>query len=127
MSKENKKIAVYCRVARRDDDAIKSQTRTLVLFAVDKGYSEIRIYQDNGEGGHFLDRPALNQLNADILDGQIQAVAVTDLSRISRMQRLLYEWLCMALAQNIEIVPIHGDVDGTMYLRNLIYQFFNKR
>ena len=106
MSREKKRIAVYCRVARENEDAMACQMQRLLRFAVERGYSEIHAYQDNGVTGSSLSRPAFNLLNADILSGKIQAVAVTDLSRISRNFLLTQRWLDMTHALGMEVFSI---------------------
>jgi DNA invertase Pin-like site-specific DNA recombinase len=40
---DNKKVAIYCRVARKDDTAIEIQKDALKRFAEENGYNDILI------------------------------------------------------------------------------------
>jgi len=124
---EKKKVAIYCRVARADEDALKHQVRTLVQFAVDKGYNGIYVYQDNGEGGHYIDRPAFNQLNADMLAGKIQTVVIKDLSRIARNFILVDRWMNMADALGVKVILVDDDIAGLADVDILLFRWCHKR
>ena len=108
---EKKKVAVYCRTARADVDALKHQMRTAIQFAVDSGYSECRIYHDNGGNGVTIDRPAFNRLNCDMLAGKIQMVIIKDLSRIARNFILVDRWISMADALGVRVVSMTDGID----------------
>ena len=111
MPNKEKKIAIYCRVARVDGVSLKRQMRTVVQFAVDEGYNGIYIYLDNGEGGHHVNRPAFTQLNNDMLAGKVQTVVVKDLSRIARNFILVDRWMNMADALDVEIISMANDLE----------------
>jgi len=44
--KNEKGVAIYCRVARMDDDAIKNQEMVLCDYAKLQGYEVTKIYYD---------------------------------------------------------------------------------
>jgi len=82
---ENEKLAtIYCRVACMDDDAIAHQESMLLDYATKHGYSVAKVYKDNGFSGLNFERPAFQELLADIESGLIGTVIVKDSSRISR-------------------------------------------
>ena len=114
-----KKVAVYCRVARKDQITLKHQTRQVAKWASEFGYRGGRIYQDNGASGASLDRPAFNRLNRDMLAGNVQTVVIQDLSRISRNYLLTHRWLGMADALGVEVVSVTGDIGGTLDMEQL--------
>jgi len=114
-----RKVAVYCRVARKDQLALENQTRQVAKCALGLGYRGGRIYQDNGASGAILDRPAFNRLNRDMLAGEVQMVVIQDLSRISRNYLLTHRWLDMAEALGVEVVSVTGDVGGTLETEQL--------
>jgi len=114
-----RKVAVYCRVARKDQIALKHQIRQVARCASELGHRGGRIYQDNGESGATIDRPAFNRLNRDMLAGKVQTVVIQDLSRISRNYLLTHRWLDMADALGVEVVSVTGDVGGTLDMEQL--------
>lgn len=82
------RVAVYCRVARDDEDApgaaIEQQRQILAEYARSLGYTETANYLDNGYSGLTADRPAFAMLNADIDAGQVDVVIAKDPSRFWR-------------------------------------------
>ena len=92
MSNE-KRVAVYCRTAREDKDAIMQQESTLRVFTDEHGYSKVNVYSDNGYSGLRLDRPAFTQMDNDIMAGLIDTVIIRDFSRISRNTFDAFDWL----------------------------------
>jgi len=76
--------AIYCRVAREDDDAIEQQETVLRNYAAEHGFDNLSVYADNGASGLSYNRPALSQLEADIRKGQIETVIVCSFDRIGR-------------------------------------------
>jgi DNA invertase Pin-like site-specific DNA recombinase len=96
--------AIYCRVATKDDSAIKWQCRILRHFAESKGFSECAEYADNGMSGLRLDRPALNRLTADMKAGIVKTVCVNDISRLCRNTADAIAWLTMARELGVEVI-----------------------
>ena len=82
--KNEKLVAIYCRVARMDDAAITHQKSMLFDYANQHGYEIAKMYTDNGFSGMNFERPAFQELLADIESGFIGTVIVKDSSRISR-------------------------------------------
>ena len=65
--KNNKiRVAIYCRVAREDDEIIKMQEETLRKFAEEHDYDNVSIYSDNGFSGLNFNRPAFILNSVDI-------------------------------------------------------------
>jgi len=119
MSNRKKKVAIYCRVARKDKISLKRQVQQIARFARGRGYSGGYIYRDNGVNGTTVDRPAFNRLNRDMLAGKIDVVVVKDLSRISRNYLLTCRWLDMAAALGVEVVSLCGSVGDTVSMKQL--------
>ena len=86
----DKITALYCRFAYGDvPEIIEEQKALLLQTACDNGLSNTRFYVDSGVSGLTMDRPAFNELMADMENGLIEAVIAQDASRICR--RLLCE------------------------------------
>ena len=104
-------VALYCRVAHADTEALAFQERTLLHFAESTGYesgkyNEHHIYRDNGKSGATLDRPAMNKLMSDIRDGRVDAVIVKDISHISRNHSQINEWLRLLRQHDVRLVSV---------------------
>jgi len=80
---DNRNIALYIRVAHKDDEAA-AQESMLRKYAEDNGYRDVVVYVDNGVSGIGFDRPSLNRLQNDIETDLVKRVIVKDISRISR-------------------------------------------
>ncbi|MBQ7500901.1 MAG: recombinase family protein [Clostridia bacterium] len=86
---ENETAALYCRLSRDDEidgesNSISNQKKILLKVAEDYGYSRTKIYVDDGITGWTFDRPGFREMEQDILDGEIDAVFVKDMSRLGR-------------------------------------------
>jgi len=81
---DNRKTALYCRLAVADHDTVKIQQMNLQNFAIQNGYEDFTLYVDNGYNGNNLDRPAFSQMDADITAGKIGTVIVHNICRIGR-------------------------------------------
>lgn len=71
----------------RNGDSIPSQMRILEAYAVVKGFDDFEIYVDDGYSGKNLNRPKIQQLIEECKTGQIDAVIVWKLDRLSRSLR----------------------------------------
>lgn len=86
---EQKTAAIYCRLSRDDEvdgesNSISNQKKILQKVTEDYGYSRTKIYVDDGITGWTFDRPGFRAMEQDILDGEIDAVFVKDMSRLGR-------------------------------------------
>lgn len=85
------KVAIYIRVSTREQVesgySIGEQEERLKKYAEAMGWEVFKTYIDPGFSGAYLDRPALNELRNDIQRGQVDAVLVWKLDRLSRSQK----------------------------------------
>ena len=107
-----KKVAIYCRVAREDDEIIKMQEAVLQKFAEENHYNNISVYADNGFNGLNFNRPAFNRLNNDISAGIIETVIIKYVSRISRNCLDLFKWVDNIRNKGVALKSIVDDVDN---------------
>ncbi len=105
-----KRIALYCRSALLDENAIELQKRKLISFAESEGYKEYALYCDNGESGSTLDRPSMNKLNNDIRDGKVKTVTAVDVSRFCRNIVSLYEWFDFWAENGIKFISLEDEI-----------------
>ena len=77
-----------------------------------KGWELYKVYEDGGQSGGSLERPALNAMLADISAGKLQAVVVYKLDRLSRKQRdTMYLIEDVFLRLGVELVSITESLD----------------
>ena len=121
--------ALYCRTATKtnlpDSPGIEAQTRRLLHFAEENGYTDPVLYIDDGESGLTLDRPAMNQLMADIESGKVKTVIVTSADRIARGIDLLMTWILNMKWTGIRCLSLEdGGKDircGSKFITDLLY------
>jgi len=77
-----------------------------------KGWKLYRVYEDSGQSGGKLNRPALNEMLVDITNGKIQIVVIYKLDRLSRKQRdTMFLIEDVFLMRNVEILSISESLD----------------
>lgn len=92
MSKQSEKekiTALYCRLSRDDDQqglsgSIKNQQEILERYAAENGFSNCRVFIDDGYSGTNFDRPAFNEIMRLGEEGKIGTLIVKDHSRLGR-------------------------------------------
>ncbi len=100
-------IAIYTRLSKEDDasNSIKNQLREGTTFAESKGL-EYKIY-DEGEGLSGAlgldDRPQLQKLYEDIIDGKISIVWFRDSNRLARNEYLYHQFIDLFKKYKVEI------------------------
>jgi DNA invertase Pin-like site-specific DNA recombinase len=114
---DKRAVAIYCRVARKDDTAIENQKINLQRFAEEKGYNNLFIYSDNGFNGIDSNRPAFNRLNEDISAGLIGIVIVRDISRIYRNQFDFLKWINNIQSKRISLKSVIDDFQLDSFTR----------
>ena len=116
---EMKRACVYTRVstdAQGEDGKVSlpEQERMAKACIESKGWEYVRTYEDNGYSGRTTDRPALMQMLADIKSGEIGAVVIYKLDRLSRKQRdtlsIIEDYL---LKNGVDLVSLNETLDTT--------------
>ena len=110
------KAAAYIRVST-DEQAesgysLQLQRERIAAQIAAKGWELYNTYEDGGQSGGKLERPALQEMLSDIDAGNVQAVVIYKLDRLSRKQRdTMYLIEDVFLKQNIELVSISESLD----------------
>ena len=114
---EIKKACVYTRVstdAQGEDGKVSlpEQERMGKACIESKGWQYVRTYEDNGYSGRTTDRPALRQMLTDIKNGEINAIVIYKLDRLSRKQKdtlsIIEEIL---LKNNVDLISLNETLD----------------
>lgn len=108
-------VVGYARVStdnQIENYSIDEQVERLKAYCTAKGWVLLQTYVDGGYSGGNIDRPALQQMLGAIKDGQIDAVVVYKLDRLSRSQKdtltLIEDEL---LAHQTDFVSINENFD----------------
>jgi DNA invertase Pin-like site-specific DNA recombinase len=85
----NRITALYARLSVDDaldgtSNSIINQQKLLEEYAAKNGFTNVRFYQDDGWSGTRWDRPAWEELIAEVEAGNVSTVIVKDMSRVGR-------------------------------------------
>ena len=92
MLQPNQKItALYGRLSRDDNldgdsNSIHNQKLILQKYADENGFQNTKFYIDDGYSGANFNRPAFEEMMADVENGDIAVIITKDLSRLGRNQ-----------------------------------------
>jgi len=103
---KNTRVALYCRVACKDDNAIELQKNILQNYAKEHGYTDISVYADNGVSGIGFNRPALSLLEADISSGLVGTVIARSLCRIGRNPLEMEDWIAGIRHKGVSFISV---------------------
>ncbi|GHV12682.1 recombinase [Clostridia bacterium] len=131
-----KLTALYTRISREDGDkpescSIETQKRILTSYAEQNGLVPYKIWVDDGASGKDFQRPAFQEMYAEIEKGNIGTVAVKELDRFGRaylesgMYREEFRKLgvrFISLAENLD--SANGDGDDFTPFREVINEFY---
>lgn len=116
--KQTRWTALYERLSRDDDTfgdsvSIAHQKAYLRKYADEHGFANCHDYTDDGYSGGTFDRPAWNQMVADIEGGKVGTVIVKDMSRVGRdhLQTGFYTEIYFA-RNSVRFIAIDSRVDN---------------
>jgi site-specific DNA recombinase len=114
---EMKRACVYTRVstdAQGEDGKVSlpEQERMAKACIESKGWQYVRTYEDNGYTGRNTNRPALQTMLADVQKGDIDAIVIFKLDRLSRKQRDTLAIIeDVLLKNNVDLVSLRETLD----------------
>ena len=108
-----KTLAIYLRTARKDSNAI-AQQKAKILDALKTlpmtwTPSRIETFEDDGYSGLTTDRPGYRAMMQMIEDRVIDALAMTDLTRIGRSSALIYGFIDQLKRNGILLISLSQD------------------
>lgn len=116
---EMKKACVYTRVstdAQGEDDKVSlgEQERMAKAYIESKGWEYVRTFEDNGYTGRNMNRPALNEMIEAINAGEVNAVVIYKLDRLSRKQRDTLQLIeDVFLKNSVDLASLNESLDTT--------------
>jgi DNA invertase Pin-like site-specific DNA recombinase len=130
MESDNRKTALYCRVARDDigdSSVIEKQRDNLREFAIWHGFDNFEEYLDNGYSGSSLDRPAFARMDADIKAGKIETVIVLRIDRVARNFLLADNWIKDLEAHDVRFIATDDTPELPVFMKNILRELLLNR
>lgn len=109
------RAALYSRFStdRQNESSIADQVRVCAEYAGRQGWQVVERFEDQGISGAALgNRPGVLKLQQAVFAGRIDAVLVTDLSRLSRSQGDLSKMIDRFVAKGIRVVGVQDGYDS---------------
>lgn len=110
----NKITAVYCRIARYDSEfdtlVGQHQQNALLQYAAEHGLDNPQLFCDWGFSGTNDRRPEYRRMLREVKAGNVSAIVVKDLSRLSRNYAACFELVGSTLPKYG--VALHSVKDG---------------
>ena len=134
----NKITALYCRLSREDElhgdsMSIQNQRDLLSRYASEHGYSNVKIFADDGYTGTNFNRPAFQEMLDCIEKNLIGTVIVKDLSRLGReyLQTGYYTEIYFP-QKDVRFIAVNDNVDSELGnnefapFKNIINEWYAK-
>ena len=130
--------ALYCRLSQDDkqegdSNSIVNQKKILKKYALDRGYTNIQFYIDDGVSGTTFNRAGFQSMIADVETGKVKRVIVKDMSRLGRdyLQVGMYTEIFFP-EHDVHFIAVNDGVDSTQGdneftpFRNIINEWYAK-
>lgn len=109
---ENKKVAIYCRVASKNRIEIKKQKEILKNYCNENNYEIYKIYIDNGYSGLDDNRPNYIKLLNDLKKNMFDTIIVRDMSRLGRSIIKLEKVIKLLENNNCNLICLNEDFNS---------------
>lgn len=127
MNKQSEKItALYCRLSRDDEQegasgSIKNQQSILEKYAKDNGFSNPRVFVDDGWSGTTFARPAFTEIMELAEKGLIGTLIVKDHSRLGRNRLVVGQLLEEGFdSLGVRYIAIMDNIDTAKGISDLV-------
>lgn len=130
--------ALYCRLSQDDkqegdSNSIINQKKILKRYALDRGYTNIQFYIDDGVSGTTFNRAGFQSMIADVEAGKVKRVIVKDMSRLGRdyLQVGMYTEIFFP-EHDVHFIAVNDGVDSNQEdneftpFRNIINEWYAK-
>lgn len=127
---------LYVRISKDDEhigdsDSITNQLSILMRYAEEHGYTNIKVFKDDGYTGTNFDRPGFQKMFSLVKSGQVERIIVKDLSRLGRNYIETGRYIDVEFPRyNVQFIAINEGFDsngGDIFLSailNLINEFY---
>ncbi|WP_306420052.1 recombinase family protein [Streptomyces sp. PKU-MA01144] len=110
-----RRAAIYCRISQDRGGAglgVARQEQDCRALCARMGWEVVAVYPDNDVSAYSgAPRPKWQELLADIQRGEIDAIAVWHVDRLTRSPRELEDVIDLADRQGVELATVSGEID----------------
>ncbi|VUX17338.1 Uncharacterised protein [Faecalibacterium prausnitzii] len=129
--------ALYCRLSQDDKQEGDSNSiinqKNLKKYALDRGYTNLQFYIDDGVSGTTFNRADFQSMIADVEAGKVKRVIVKDMSRLGRdyLQVGMYTEIFFP-EHDVHFIAVNDGVDSNQEdneftpFRNIINEWYAK-
>lgn len=130
--------ALYCRLSQDDkqegdSNSIINQKKILKKYALDRGYTNLQFYIDDGVSGTTFNRAGFQSMIADVEAEKVKRVIVKDMSRLGRdyLQVGMYTEIFFP-EHDVHFIAVNDGVDSNQEdneftpFRNIINEWYAK-
>ena len=117
---ENKKVAIYCRVASKNriEEILKN-------YCNENNYEIYKIYIDNGYNGLDDNRPNYNKLLNDLKKNMFDTIIVRDMSRLGRSIIKLEKVIKLLENNNCNLICLNEDINSKNAVGKILLRFIS--
>jgi site-specific DNA recombinase len=114
---EPMRVGLYLRVSTehqsQNGTSLASQENFLRSYAAAKSWRIVKVFRENGFSAKNTQRPALQQLLADVKAGEVDVVAIYKLDRLTRSVGDLCGLVALLKRYHVELVSLTESLDTT--------------
>ena len=118
------KVAIYARVST-DEQTPDAQLRDLHEFAMNRGWTNVQEFVDEGVSGSRSSRPAWNLLNNELLKGRVNVLLVHALDRLGRSLPHLVKIITTCVERDITLISFRENIDLSTSTGRMIVGIFS--
>lgn len=118
----NKKVAQYIRVSTHQQTT-ENQKRELDIYCKRQGWRVVQVYDDSGFSGAKNDRPALNDMLKDAVQGRFDILCVWKIDRLARSTADLLNILTQLKTAGIDFCSITQAIDTSTSYGKMVMTF----
>lgn len=119
MKEKKLKVAIYCRVGRKEQLAVDMQESKIQNYCKQQGYEVFKSYVDNGFSANDKTRPSYNLMLEDLKQNQFDMIITSDISRLNRTTIDLEEFINLIRKYNCNLKILNGNIDTSTATGNL--------
>ncbi|MFI3261195.1 MAG: recombinase family protein [bacterium] len=118
---QNTITAIYCRVSKDDSHlevsrSIENQVSVLTQYANENSMNIFKVYVDDGYSGKDINRPAIQQLLADMKKRKFNTIIFKDFSRLARNLYIASDLIQNTFPQNnMRVIALNDSYDSSTY------------
>lgn len=119
----DKRVALYARVSTHNDQDVGLQLDELRAVALQRRWTVVEEFVDEGVSGGQRSRPALDRLMGAVRDGQVEAIAVWRFDRFARSTQHLLAALEEFRTLGVDFISMREAIDTSTATGKMVFTF----